>query len=271
MSDEMEGLDDEVRSLCLDIRKDLTALEQITESMSSDQINKALHAIKGKVERAKSVFQKCKLELRDLRGEQFAVYERKIKEHARSIDELSRQVNSEKERISSLKQKKSVRTELFGTMDLEKGKDASNGETKTAQQLIIDAKVVQSQSMAAVIRMNHLVGESEEIGVRTNAQLSVQTQQMGAIKTDIDKVQANMSRADKLLSQIGRSLMTDKMILCLVLLVVIGIIVIVVLKVMGVDLKVSGGGGGGGLLVIDCNLEWMRNSKECQEALNGRN
>jgi hypothetical protein len=78
-----------------------------------------------------------------------------------------------------------------------------------------------------------------------------------------------MSRADKLLSQIGRSLMTDKMILCLVLLVVIGIIVIVVLKVMGVDLKVSGGGGGG-LLVIDCNLEWMRNSKECQEALNGR-
>jgi hypothetical protein len=77
-----------------------------------------------------------------------------------------------------------------------------------------------------------------------------------------------MSRADKLLSQIGRSLMTDKMILCLVLLVVIGIIVIVVLKVMGVDLKVSGGGGG--LLVIDCNLEWMRNSKECQELLNGR-
>jgi hypothetical protein len=62
--------------------------------------------------------------------------------------------------------------------------------------------------------------------------------------------------------------MTDKMILCLLLLVLIGIIVIVVLKVMGVDLKVSGGGGG--LLVIDCNLEWMRNTKECQEALNGR-
>ena len=51
------------------------------------------------------------------------------------------------------------------------------------------------------------------------------------------------------------------------LLVVIGIIVIVVLKVMGVDIKVSGGGGG--LLVIDCNLEWMRNSKECLEALKG--
>jgi hypothetical protein len=189
MSDEMEGLDDEVRSICLDIRKDLIALEQINESMSSDQINKSLHAIKGKVERAKSVFQRCKIELRDLRGEHFAEYERKIKEHARVIDELSRQVNSEKERISSLKQNKSGRTELFGTRDLEKGKDLTNGETKNAQQLINDAKVVQSLSMAAVTRMNILVGESEEVGVRTNAQLSVQTQQMGAIKSDIDKVQ----------------------------------------------------------------------------------
>ncbi len=189
MSDEMEGLDDEVRSLCLDIRKDLTALEQITDSMSSDQINRALYAIKGKLDRAKAVFQKCKVELRDLRGEQFAAYERKIKEHARIIDELSRQVNSEKERISSLNLKDSGRAALFGTMDLEKGKDLTNGETKNAQQLITDAKAVQSQSMAAITRMNHLVGESEEIGIKTNAQLSVQTQQMGAIKNDIDKVQ----------------------------------------------------------------------------------
>lgn len=46
MSDEMERLDDEVmywlddevmyQSLCIDIRKDLTALEQRNESMSSD-------------------------------------------------------------------------------------------------------------------------------------------------------------------------------------------------------------------------------------------
>ncbi len=62
--------------------------------------------------------------------------------------------------------------------------------------------------------------------------------------------------------------MTDKLILCLVLLVVIGIIVIIVLKVMGIEMKVSGGDGG--VLVIDCNLEWMRNSKECLQALNGR-
>ena len=71
-----------------------------------------------------------------------------------------------------------------------------------------------------------------------------------------------MVRADKLLNSIGRSLMTDKLLLCLLLLVIIGILTIVILKIIGVDLK----GNNNGALVIDCSLSWAKSFKECQSA-----
>ncbi len=188
MSDEMEGLDDELKSLCTEIRKDVSALEQTNSSMNLDQVNKAFHTLKGKVDRARSLFQKCKVELRELSKEQHLEYEPKLKEHARLIDELSRQVNSEKDRILALKSKGSERAELFGAR-LDKEHDNSNGDGKDAQQLIKDAKSIQTQSMAAVNRMQMLVSESEEIGINTNAKLKIQTEQMGTIKSDVDKVQ----------------------------------------------------------------------------------
>ena len=188
MSDEMESLDDELRTLCSEIRKDISAMEQTNAPLSSDQLNRAFQAVKGKLDRARSSFQKCKLELRELSKEQHNEYEPKLKEHARVIDELSRQLNAERERISALKSKDSERLELFGPRtDKEKG--IANGENKDAQQLIKDAKSVQSQSIAAVNRMQSLVNESEEIGINTNAKLKIQTEQMGTIKSDVDKVQ----------------------------------------------------------------------------------
>ena len=72
-----------------------------------------------------------------------------------------------------------------------------------------------------------------------------------------------MKRADKLLRYFGRSLMTDKLLACLVLLVLLGIIIIIVVKMFGI--RVSGDVTQG-VLVIDCSLEWSRNFKECQQA-----
>ena len=188
MSDEMEGLDDELRSLCAEIRKDLSAFEQTNESLSSDQVSRTFITIKGKVDSARSLFQKCKLELRELSKDQHTEYEPKLKEHARVIDELTRKITSEKERVLGVKSKDTGKVELFGAL-LEKQKESENGQGKDAQQLIKDAKSTQSQSIAAVNRMQVLVNESEDIGINTNAKLKIQTEQMGNIKSDVDKVQ----------------------------------------------------------------------------------
>ncbi len=61
MSDAMEGPDDELKSLCTGIRKDVSALEQTDSSMNLDQVNKAIHTMKGKVDRARSLLQDAKL------------------------------------------------------------------------------------------------------------------------------------------------------------------------------------------------------------------
>ena len=70
-----------------------------------------------------------------------------------------------------------------------------------------------------------------------------------------------MVAADRLLNQIGRSLMTDKLMACLLLLLLVGIIVIIVGKVMGVGSKENSHS----VYVIDCSLEWTRNSPECKK------
>mmetsp|Transcript_11787 Transcript_11787/g.32819 ORF Transcript_11787/g.32819 Transcript_11787/m.32819 type:complete len:99 (-) Transcript_11787:543-839(-) len=72
-------------------------------------------------------------------------------------------------------------------------------------------------------------------------------------------VQSNVKRANKLLNQMGRSLITDKFLLCLVLFIVLGIIVIVVAKILGVSLKADSGG-----FVIDCSLDLFKKTNDCQ-------
>ena len=57
MSDEMESLDDELRTLCSEIRKDISAMEQTNAPLSSDQLNRAFQAVKGKLDRARSKVQ----------------------------------------------------------------------------------------------------------------------------------------------------------------------------------------------------------------------
>ena len=76
-----------------------------------------------------------------------------------------------------------------------------------------------------------------------------------------------MVRADKLLNQMRKSLMTDKLLLCLLLLLILGIVVIIVVKALGIDIR---GNGSQGVYILDCSLDWARNSKECQQLTGGQ-
>jgi uncharacterized membrane protein YoaK (UPF0700 family) len=78
-----------------------------------------------------------------------------------------------------------------------------------------------------------MVESAEAMALDTNVALRTQTEQMRTTNAGISDVNSTLHRADKLMRDIARRLATDKMIMCMVLVLILAIISIAVLKGVG--------------------------------------
>ena len=76
--------------------------------------------------------------------------------------------------------------------------------------------------MAAVKRMQQNIEASKNVGASTAAALADHKEKLKKIDEDINKVGSNLQRADLLLRQFVRKLVTDKIIMAFMLLIIIG-------------------------------------------------
>jgi len=255
MSDEIEHLDVELTEMLSEIRNGVEALDWDTKkvNMSAAEKRTEIANLKTSLDRAQGVFRTFKVELRELGPEELAEFNPKKRNHQVAIDELTRSLNyaaaqAEKE-------------ELVGDRPEKKGPDHRN-----AEELIEEAKKTQAQDSKAVLRMQQMVNDSEMAGVETNIKLKQQTEQLKNIHVDVNTVGANMKVADKLLNQIGRRIMTDKLIACVILLLLLGMLGILVVKSLGLDKGATDvAGAGGQYYAIDCSLDITKTYRQCQE------
>jgi hypothetical protein len=108
---------------------------------------------------------------------------------------------------------------------------------------------VQDQSSAALSRTQKLVEQSEQIGQETNIKIKTQTEQMKNTNADVVGVDQRLKRADKLIQQILRRLATDKLIMCMVLILILAILALIILKSTNM---LGGGAEGDSGEPIDC-------------------
>jgi len=223
MSDEMEQLEVETCELLTRIRSSAEALEWDTKktSMSKEAREQEFKRIKADMDKAKSLMQNYKVEIRELSSMEAREYEQKLRKHQESYAEIERNL--------TFARSMAEKSELMDGNTA----NGKNVEGMSAAQLIEEAKKTQQQDAVALDGMIRMVDNSEEIGVQTNIKLRAQTEQIKAINEDVSKVQANMKRADKLLNQMGRRIMTDKLLALLLLALVIGILVVIILKATG--------------------------------------
>ena len=86
----------------------------------------------------------------------------------------------------------------------------------------------------SLIRSERLVNDTIAIGAQTAETLQVQGQQLQKVSHDLDEIHFSMKKAQSVIRDMARGLATDKCIMFVLLLVVIGVVVIVALKVAGV-------------------------------------
>mmetsp|Transcript_48108 Transcript_48108/g.150949 ORF Transcript_48108/g.150949 Transcript_48108/m.150949 type:complete len:191 (+) Transcript_48108:407-979(+) len=140
-------------------------------------------------------------------------------------------------------------------------RDAKDINTWEAKEIIEEGKKVQNESAKALSRSQKLMEESETIAKDTNLALKNHTEQMKATNADITEVSEDLRRANQVLRQISRRIASDKMILCLILILIVAILGIVIAKGMG---KLSGGSSG--TSPIDCSLDFTKTTSACLSA-----
>jgi len=257
MSDEIEHLDVELTEMLAEIRQGVEALDWDTKkaNMKASEKRAEIVGLKASLDKAQGVFRTFKVELRELGPDELAEFNPKKRNHQTAIDELTRSLNY----AATVAEKE----ELVGDRPERSGPDHRN-----AGALIEDAKKTQEQDAAAMQRMQQMVNDSEMAGVETNIKLKQQTEQLKNIHLDVNTVGANMKTAEKLLNQIGRRIVTDKLIACVVLMLLLGILGILLVKMLGLDKATTDVTGAGGYVyTVDCSLPsaFTASFKQCEE------
>nr|GMD94207.1 novel plant SNARE 11 [Ipomoea batatas] len=101
----------------------------------------------------------------------------------------------------------------------------------TNQQLMDHGNRMMDETDQAIDRAQKVVHETVNVGTETAAALKAQTEQMSRIVNELDSIHFSIKKASQLVKEIGRQVATDRCIMGLLFLIVIGVIAIIIVKV----------------------------------------
>lgn len=148
------------------------------------------------------------------------------------IKELNSFVALKKQYASSLENK---RVDLF---DGPGGGDGFGGEndllasTMNNQQLMDNGNRMMDETDQAIQRSNKVVQDTINVGTETTAALKAQTEQMSRIVNELDSIHFSIKKATQLVKEIGRQVATDRAIMAMLFLIVLGVIAVIIVKIV---------------------------------------
>lgn len=220
MTEEIQFLDDEMRDVLAQVQKGIEELMSPgAKKLSFDARAEKVANVQQRLDRAKKLNQSFRVELRDLQRDSLKEFEAKGREHSQNITKLGTDLQSAKSALER--------------GDLLEGKEAPKPvdlETASTKQVIDHGKAIQAKSSESLGRAAKLVNQSEAVGAETAARLKEQTEKMKGIYSNVDKIESDLQRADKIMRAFMRRMATDKLVLCFILLIIAGIITIVAYK-----------------------------------------
>jgi SNARE protein len=102
----------------------------------------------------------------------------------------------------------------------------------TAKQLVQVAAEVQTESKQSTARTQQVLQHTIDLGQTTAATLKNQTEQLQNVDTQLDTLESNLRRADKQIRIFLRRMATDRVVMGLVALVILGVIGAIVAAVV---------------------------------------
>eukprot|EP00286_Rhodomonas_abbreviata_P026922 CAMPEP_0181296896 /NCGR_PEP_ID=MMETSP1101-20121128/4947_1 /TAXON_ID=46948 /ORGANISM="Rhodomonas abbreviata, Strain Caron Lab Isolate" /LENGTH=288 /DNA_ID=CAMNT_0023401789 /DNA_START=243 /DNA_END=1106 /DNA_ORIENTATION=+ len=253
MTEEVAFLDEEMTKIVEEIQAGLTKLQENKGTNVDRRMERTDH-LKSRISRAKEILKQYHLEMQNVKlegGTAFDSYQKKRLVHVETVDKLLKDVDvanraAERKELMADKAGRAVKSKKF------------EAGAAGADETIEHGKRVQEQTMGALERTEKLVEEMQGIGKETNEKLSQQTDQIKATNQDVNAVNEGINAAGKKVKDIARRLATDKMIMCMILMLILAIIGIIVVQSLGL---VDNGSG-----EIDCSLDITMLNRDCKEA-----
>eukprot|EP00301_Raphidiophrys_heterophryoidea_P002273 c11063_g1_i2.p1 GENE.c11063_g1_i2~~c11063_g1_i2.p1 ORF type:complete len:242 (-),score=42.09 c11063_g1_i2:260-928(-) len=211
MSDDIDLSKKEIEDLVVEIGNKIQALSK-AKGREREQL---VSYIEDRLDRIRDSFQAFKAELHDVAPENAGVYQNLKKKFDTQIRKLNSDFEWAKREADHDELVGGVRTGHF------------DAHTATAQELVTRTRVQYDDADASIIRSKQIVADTEVVGAATINMLGKQGEQLKKIDQNLDEIQDNLKRADKLLRAFIRRMATDRLILCWLFLIVVGVIVII--------------------------------------------
>jgi hypothetical protein len=220
--------DEELRSLEDEIAACLRAIDTLSGDARVEKCNKAADIIK----KIGKTYHQFKYELRLLEGTEQAAYEKKAQEHQQTIQQL-------KTKLTQKRGESGPASPI--TPGSPKGGAGGGGDGAgdgRKNDGLDDARVqknriakTQKGTLDSLQRTEEMINQSEDVGNQAATTLKNQTEQIKQANEKLDVIESQVDKAKTELNAFIRRMMTDKIIICFAVLVIVGIIVIVVYKV----------------------------------------
>lgn len=214
----------EVESIDRELRQELKEIEDALGRLENGLgTERDTSSVKRKLAHAKSQIKRMEIELRQVTNRDTARnFKPVIRDHTKKLKDLEQQLEwSQAGRNNQGDAGKYAGTDIASNENdaIEYGRDLQNRTQEHADGAL--------QTLASTI----------DIATGTAAQVNDQTRQIEQIGKTLDEVDAELDRAGRILKRMGRRVMTDKYVWCLITLVFIAIVIIIALSVSNGKVK----------------------------------
>ncbi|XP_077232681.1 putative plant SNARE 11 [Tasmannia lanceolata] len=235
VSDELANIDGQISDIFRALSNGFQKLEKIKDS---NRQSRQLEELTGKMRECKRLIKEFDREVKEEEGRNAPDTNRMLNEKKQSmIKELNSYVALKKQYASSLETK---RVDLFDGPGGGEGFGEENvllASTMNNQQLVDGGNRMMDETDQAIERSKKVVEDTVNVGAETAAALKAQTEQMSRIVNELDSIHFSIKKASQLVKEIGRQVATDRCIMALLFLIVMGVIAIIIVKLVNPNNK----------------------------------
>ncbi|KAK6947488.1 Sec20 [Dillenia turbinata] len=228
ISEDLAEIDGQINDIFRALSNGFQKLEKIKDT---NRQSRQLEELTGKMRECKRLIKEFDREVKELENANAADTNRMLNEKKQAmIKELNSYVALKKQYASNIDNKR---------VDLFEGPGEGLGEenvllasSMTNQQLIDSGNRMMDETDQAIERSKQVVQETINVGTDTAAAIKTQTEQMSRIVNELDSIHFSIKKASKLVKEIGRQVATDRCIMAMLFIIVLGVIAIIIVKLV---------------------------------------
>ncbi|XP_071920242.1 novel plant SNARE 11-like [Coffea arabica] len=228
VSEELTEIEGQVSDIFRALSNGFQKLEKIKDTSRQ---SRQLEELTQKMRDCKRLIKEFDRELKDLEFKIDSETSKILNEKKQSmIKELNSYVALKKQYASNLENK---RVELFeGPGEGFAEDNVLLASSMSNQQLMDHGNKMMDETDQVIERSKKVVHETINVGTETAAALKAQTEQMSRIVNELDSIHFSIKKASQLVKEIGRQVATDRCIMGLLFLIVVGVIAIIIVKIV---------------------------------------